>query len=81
MMPVPFFQVVEFLDWLTTRHPQISPEGLSTGRLYEMALQYLRSGAGEESWTVMLGLGREREVEPSHVLKSVLDFSNLPHDK
>ena len=72
MMPVPFFQVVEFLDWLTTRHPQISPEGLSTGRLYEMALQYLRSGAGEESWTVMLGLGREREVEPSHVLKSVL---------
>lgn len=46
MNPVPFFQVVDFLDWLNTRQHHREHQ-LSTEQIYEMALMYLRDNRGE----------------------------------
>ncbi|MBI4849574.1 MAG: hypothetical protein HY808_13565 [Nitrospirae bacterium] len=50
MNPVPFFQVVDFLDWLNTRQHHRENQ-LNPQYVYEMALVYLRDNRGESATT------------------------------
>lgn len=46
MIPVPFFQVFDFLDWLKKRDGGREREALDSGYVYEMAIRYLREDRG-----------------------------------
>lgn len=50
MIPVPSYQVVQFLDWLRERQVRLSRERFNRDQLHRLAIEYLRSadiGKGE----------------------------------
>lgn len=70
MMPVPYHQVVEFLDWLAQRHPDVSAGTFSELTLQDLAIRYLTEG--RESLTNPIRSQNGSEPDPSQVLASVL---------
>lgn len=78
MMPVPFSQVIDFLDWIASRHPQVDARRLNTGRLRELAMEYLLEGASRSPLGAM-GFGLEGEIDPVRVLSAALKvFQTCP---
>lgn len=44
MVPIPSYQLLEFFNWMSEKHPQIKVQETSQEALYELALVYIRSG-------------------------------------
>lgn len=44
MIPIPSYQLLEFFNWMSEKHPQINVQETNQRVLYELALVYIRSG-------------------------------------
>lgn len=67
MMPVPFYQVIEFLNWIAETYPNLNSQELNSSRLQELALVYLRGGNDEPSPSAIFSVPLQRDGEVDSV--------------